>query len=58
MAPKLVTLRKQELIGELSKYPPLFDKVHDDYKDKVLVENIWKIISNNMGVEIQALAAH
>lgn len=33
------------LIGEVSKYPQLFDHENKDFKNLEIRENIWKIIS-------------
>jgi len=42
---------KEKLCVEVQKYPFLYDKSNKDYKNRVVVDEAWKVITQSLGLE-------
>ena len=48
---KITNAIKEQIIASVEKCPELYDRGHDDYKDKIILENLWSKIAVDMGIE-------
>ena len=42
---------KEKLASEVQKWPLLYDKSDKNYKNRVLVDQAWAKVAENMGIE-------
>jgi len=46
---------KEKLASEVQKWPLLYDKSDKNYKNRVLVDQAWAKVAENMGMEMEGL---